>query len=1469
MATPWENRGDVLRAANWFVLFCLCGVPIEGGGPAFADDGAATIAVDAGGVPADGAATSAVAVAKAALADAEKRVGPRSPELMAPLVDLARALAEHGDHRGAAEVLRRGTTLTFANDRDGLATRTSLGLAAADQSISSEDCPAAEALLRSLRTDIEATFGATSAEAGMVLHRLGRCAREAGRKDEAEALGRSAHALLTAATDPAYRGEAIEAGIGLATTLYLHDRNAEARDVAEAVMAQARLMPEPDSAVLGAMRKVLDKIGTESAEATRDLAAAREKLAAAEASFGADDPRLAPLLEALAEATDVWAARMNQDAARAEAPAILRRAAGLRWGTSPEEAWQAIRFELLEARRLNRSKRSTEALAVAEAALAHAQSRFGATSPEAGRAEHRIAAILVDLDRDGEAAARFERAAAWVGAANDPDSRRLRVIIGQNRADNLRYLGRKVEALAVAEAAQALSREVEGGDPEVTTGLVKMVAELRRSVLDRRERLAHAQADLEAAETSFGPRDPRLAPLVDAVGDGLELTGDHAGAAAAWARAADLTPGDDEAAVVARSTLRFAAATALRAVDRWDEGLVLLRQQLREVEVRFGATSREAGEIHNRMGVLLADLGRDEESLDAFRTAMRLADTDPNALDVQIVTRGNLSATLFDFGRWADATTIAREGLALIERQEKPDEDRRRTLTARIARAAELAARDAARDARPPNEQRLAAITAAQTELTAAEAAVEAGSPALAAPLTRLAEALEAAERWDGAADVRLRIAGLDWEADPAGAEASAIAYDAAAEDHRRADALAKAILAARASVVAARGVGETSPLLADLENRLGVVLTVADKKDEAIRHFERAIAILGDATDPDRRLRAMRYGFNLADTLSALDRDGEGFEVARRTWIAAADLGEAAKGLRRDLALTIQITARVIANGHFEAGRYEAALEPLRFATEVADIPGMVDPADVYVTFHKLDHAYFRTGRLAEAETAGRRALAGALAGTTDPRRDGRVATAMESLAETLNGLGRNGDAEEFAEQALTIRRAIDPDGEESLRTMVRLSAYIADRAGPTDRALALVRDAVTRHEALHREGRADYHTALAHYSYLLRQAARDAEAVVIDRKVAATSSRISGEASLAHGNDLIGGSYTLANIGRAKEAAAMRRQGLALVRRFAPAGGDHIVNALISTADLGGRDRSDLLWEAMAMVEKWPQDPRGREAEIVRHLAADLIRAGRADDAAALIDRVEAALDRRPEEQRRLRDTDRTRMALLGARVDAAMASRDFVAAEGFGRRRLEMAVALHGADDPVTAGILDTLCFALDGQGRSAESAETHRRALAIRESKLPKDHPDIATSRHNLALVLHRLGQDGEALPLERAAVAATRRADEADHFGLSRMLRSLARIESTLDQNRSALADAGEAVRLAIAGAAIDDDPLGTERARRLNASRDVFVADVDVAWRAAHPAQRPGATGKRPPPPAGRATRAGDKGAPR
>jgi CHAT domain-containing protein/Flp pilus assembly protein TadD len=66
--------------------------------------------------------------------------------------------------------------------------------------------------------------------------------------------------------------------------------------------------------------------------------------------------------------------------------------------------------------------------------------------------------------------------------------------------------------------------------------------------------------------------------------------------------------------------------------------------------------------------------------------------------------------------------------------------------------------------------------------------------------------------------------------------------------------------------------------------------------------------------------------------------------------------------------------------------------------------------------------------------------------------------------------------------------------------------------------------------------------------------------------------------------------------------------------------------------------------------------------------------------------------------------------------------------------------------GAENATTANSMSNLAYVMTLQGKYADAEKLYRRALAVRERVLGPEHPDVATNLANLAKVLQELGKD---------------------------------------------------------------------------------------------------------------------------
>ncbi len=145
-------------------------------------------------------------------------------------------------------------------------------------------------------------------------------------------------------------------------------------------------------------------------------------------------------------------------------------------------------------------------------------------------------------------------------------------------------------------------------------------------------------------------------------------------------------------------------------------------------------------------------------------------------------------------------------------------------------------------------------------------------------------------------------------------------------------------------------------------------------------------------------------------------------------------------------------------------------------------------------------------------------------------------------------------------------------------------------------------------------------------------------------------------------------------------------------------------------------------------------------------------------------------------------------------------ATAQARFAAAEPLHRRALAIREAALGKEHPDTALSLNNLAGLLRVRGALDEAEPLHRRALAIREAALGKEHPYVASSLNHLAELLRARGALDEAEPLQRRALAIWEAALGKEHPNVALSLNNLAE----LLRARGALDEAEPLYRRALA-----------------------------------------------------------------
>ena len=123
-------------------------------------------------------------------------------------------------------------------------------------------------------------------------------------------------------------------------------------------------------------------------------------------------------------------------------------------------------------------------------------------------------------------------------------------------------------------------------------------------------------------------------------------------------------------------------------------------------------------------------------------------------------------------------------------------------------------------------------------------------------------------------------------------------------------------------------------------------------------------------------------------------------------------------------------------------------------------------------------------------------------------------------------------------------------------------------------------------------------------------------------------------------------------------------------------------------------------------------------------------------------------------------------------------------YAKAEPLYRRVLAIREKVLGPDHPDVATTLHDLALLYGATDRPAEAEPLYRRVLVIEEKGLGPEHPDLATTLYNLADLYETTGRYAEAEPLYRRALAIEEKALGLDHPDLATTLYSLAGLYET-------------------------------------------------------------------------------------
>jgi CHAT domain-containing protein/tetratricopeptide (TPR) repeat protein len=140
---------------------------------------------------------------------------------------------------------------------------------------------------------------------------------------------------------------------------------------------------------------------------------------------------------------------------------------------------------------------------------------------------------------------------------------------------------------------------------------------------------------------------------------------------------------------------------------------------------------------------------------------------------------------------------------------------------------------------------------------------------------------------------------------------------------------------------------------------------------------------------------------------------------------------------------------------------------------------------------------------------------------------------------------------------------------------------------------------------------------------------------------------------------------------------------------------------------------------------------------------------------------------------------------------KADRLHSQGDYAAAAAIWQQLLTISEKLLGPDHPDVALSLNNLALLLSDQGQYSAAEPLYRRALAIRERALGSDHPDTAISLNNLAEHLRDQGQYSAAEPLYRRSLEIREKVLGPDHPGVAISLNNLAATLSDQGQYNAA------------------------------------------------------------------------------